>query len=140
MLNDHSLVDDGLELLTEDACWELMSRCEVGRVGVTIDVLPAIFPVNFVVIDRRILFRTAPGTKLAAATAGAIVAFEVDDYRGADRSGWSVLAVGPAEVVHDLDVTFEVLAAGLEPWADGVRTNIVRVTPGFVSGRRLVHD
>jgi hypothetical protein len=44
------------------------------------------------------------------------------------------------EVVHDLDVTFEVLAAGLEPWADGVRTNIVRVTPGFVSGRRLVHD
>jgi hypothetical protein len=34
MLNDHvlnnrALVDEGLELLTEDACWDLMSRCDV---------------------------------------------------------------------------------------------------------------
>jgi uncharacterized protein len=139
MFDDHGLVDEGLELLTDEACWDLLARCEVGRVGVTINSLPAIFPVNFAVIDGRILFRTAAGTKLAAATAGAIVAFEVDDYRGADRSGWSVLATGPAEVVHDLDVTFKVLATGLEPWADGTRANIVRLAPEFLSGRRLVH-
>lgn len=139
MLHDDLMVDEGLELLTEDACWELLSNAEVGRVGVTIGALPAIFPVNHAVIDRSIVFRTAPGTKLAAATAGAIVAFEVDDYRKADRSGWSVLAVGRAEVVHDLEDTFKVLDAGLEAWADGDRTNIVRVIPGFLSGRRLVH-
>jgi nitroimidazol reductase NimA-like FMN-containing flavoprotein (pyridoxamine 5'-phosphate oxidase superfamily) len=139
MLDDQLLVDDGLELLTEERCWELLSRAEVGRVGVTIGAVPAIFPVNYAVIDRTIVFRTAPGTKLAAATHGAVIAFEVDDYRRADRSGWSVLAVGPAQVVHDLDATIKVLAARLEPWARGTRTNIVRVTPDFLSGRRLVH-
>lgn len=139
MLDDHGLVDEGLELLTNDACWELLTRAEVGRVGVTVGALPAIFPVNYTVIDRSIVFRTAPGTKLAAATAGAIVAFEVDDFLGAERSGWSVLAVGPAQVVHDLDVTFKVLAAGLMPWADGNRANVVRIIPELLSGRRLVH-
>jgi nitroimidazol reductase NimA-like FMN-containing flavoprotein (pyridoxamine 5'-phosphate oxidase superfamily) len=138
MLDDQRLVDDGLELLTEERCWELLSRAEVGRVGVTIGAVPAIFPVNYAVIDRTIVFRTARGTKLAAATLEAVVAFEVDDYRRADRSGWSVLAVGPAQVVHDLDATIKVLAARLEPWAEGTRTNIVRVTPEFLSGRRLV--
>jgi nitroimidazol reductase NimA-like FMN-containing flavoprotein (pyridoxamine 5'-phosphate oxidase superfamily) len=138
MFDTDMLVDEGLELLTEERCWELLSGAEVGRVGVTVGALPAIFPVNHVVIDRGIVFRTAPGAKLAAATAGAIVAFEADDYRAADRSGWSVLAVGPAEVVHDLDVTFKALGTHLTPWAGGTRTSIVRVTPEFVSGRRLV--
>jgi len=35
----------------------------------------------------------------------------------------------------------EALAPGRRSrtWAEGTRTNIVRVTPGFVSGRRIVH-
>jgi uncharacterized protein len=140
MFDDQLMVDNGVELLTEDACWALLSRAEVGRVGVTVAALPAIFPVNYAVLGRAVVFRTAPGTKLAAATSGAVVAFEVDEFAGADRSGWSVLAVGRAEVVHDLDVTVKVLAAGLEPWADGTRVNVVRVAPTFISGRRLVHD
>jgi nitroimidazol reductase NimA-like FMN-containing flavoprotein (pyridoxamine 5'-phosphate oxidase superfamily) len=140
MFNDQLMVDNGVELLTEDACWALLSRAEVGRVGVTVAALPAIFPVNYAVLGRAVVFRTAPGTKLAAATSGEVVAFEVDEFAGADRSGWSVLAVGRAEVVHDLDVTVKVLEAGLEPWADGTRVNVVRVAPTFISGRRLVHD
>jgi nitroimidazol reductase NimA-like FMN-containing flavoprotein (pyridoxamine 5'-phosphate oxidase superfamily) len=96
-----------------------------------------IFPVNFAVIDGTIVFRTAPGSKLAAAARGATVAFEVDDYERADRSGWSVLAVGPAQVVHDLDVTFKVLAARLEPWAEGHRSSIVSIRPHLVTGRRI---
>jgi uncharacterized protein len=139
MRDRDALVDEGLELLTEEKCWELLASGRVGRVGVTVGALPAIFPVNYAVIDGGIVFRTAPGTKLAAATAGTVVAFEVDDLRAADRSGWSVLAVGRSQVVHDLDVTLQVLAAGLEPWAEGNRTNIVRVTPELLSGRRLVH-
>ncbi len=139
MVFDNRLVDEGLELLTDEECWALLEGADVGRVGVTIGALPAIFPVNYAVIDRRIVFRTAPGSKLTAASAGAVVAFQVDNYERADRSGWSVLAVGPAAVVHDLDVTFKVLAARLQPWAEGKRTNIVRITPGFLSGRRIVH-
>jgi uncharacterized protein len=134
------IVDEGLELLDEDEARELLGIGGVGRVGITIGALPAIFPVNYRVIDGAIVFRTSPGSKMSAAAAGAVVAFEVDDYQLADRSGWSVLAVGPAEIVHDLGVTFDVLDAGLEPLADGNRLTIVRIEPTFISGRRIVHE
>lgn len=132
------LVDEGLELLAEAKCLDLLAAHEVGRVGITIGALPAIFPVNYAVVDGDIVFRTAPGSKLAAATRNTVVAFEVDDYDSADRSGWSVLVIGRADVVHDLDVTFRVLATGPEPWAAGQRTSIVRISPDFVSGRRII--
>lgn len=134
------LVDHGLELLDEDDCWALLRSGDIGRVGLTMGAMPAIFPVNYVVVDDTIIFRTAPGAKLSAAADGTVVAFEVDDWERSDRSGWSVLAVGGSQVVHDLDVTFKVLAAHLEPFADGDRVAIVQIRPEFISGRRLVHE
>jgi nitroimidazol reductase NimA-like FMN-containing flavoprotein (pyridoxamine 5'-phosphate oxidase superfamily) len=128
-----------LELLEEDDAFRLLAHGEVGRVGVTIGALPAIFPVNYRLIDGCIVFRSSPGSKLSAAASGSVVAFEVDDYHAADRSGWSVLVVGLSEVVHDLDVTFQLLDAGLEPYVDGPRGAVVRIVPTFVSGRRIVH-
>jgi hypothetical protein len=134
------LVDNGLELLTRETAWDLLCGEEVGRVGITLGALPVILPVNFVVIDGAIVFRTAPGSKLSAAASGAVVAFEVDSHDRDRRSGWSVLVVGRSEVVHDLDVTFRALAAKLEPFADGRRPSLVRIHPELVSGRRLVHE
>jgi nitroimidazol reductase NimA-like FMN-containing flavoprotein (pyridoxamine 5'-phosphate oxidase superfamily) len=133
-------VDEGLELLTEDDARALLASGEIGRVGITIGALPAIFPVSYRVIDGAIVFRTAPGSKLSAAAEQAVVAFEVDDYQLADRSGWSVLAVGRSEVSHDLDLVFKAINAQLEPLADGRRGSLVRIEPTFISGRRIVHD
>lgn len=133
------LVADGLELLTEEDAFALLRSSDFGRVGVSIGALPAIFPVNYRMIDDAIVFRTSPGSKLTAASSGAIVAFEVDDHDPASKSGWSVLVVGRSEVVHDLDVSFAVLEAGLEPYADGRRSSIVRILPEVISGRRIVH-
>ena len=70
------IVDQGLELLSEEQCRQLLAGGEVGRVGITIGALPAIFPVNYRVIDGSIHFWTAPGSKMSAAVAGAVVAFE----------------------------------------------------------------
>jgi uncharacterized protein len=134
------IVDQGLELLTDDQARQLLAGGEVGRIGITVGALPAIFPVNYRVIDEAIVFRTARGMKLSAATEGAVVAFEVDDYQLADRSGWSVLVVGRAEVIDDPELASKVTEAGLEPFACGPRTSIVRIEPSFLSGRRLVHD
>jgi len=50
------------------------------------------------------------------------------------------LAIGRAEVIHDLAMSFKVLDARLEPFVDGSRTAIVRIEPTFLSGRRIVHD
>lgn len=133
------LVDDGLELLTEAEARQLLAGAEVGRIGISIAALPAIFPVNYRVVDGAIVFRTAPGSKLSAAAAGSVVAFEVDDYGVVDQSGWSVLAIGQAEVVDDGALRDRLSAIGLEPFAEGARGAVVRIEPTFISGRRLVH-
>ena len=137
---DEMMIDGGLELLTEDDCRQLLRGGEVGRIGITLAALPAIFPVNYRLIDDAIVFRTGPGSKMAAAAAGAVVAFEVDDYGLEDHSGWSVLVVGRAEVVEDPSITAAAERAGLQPFADGERTVFVRIEPTFVSGRRIVHS
>jgi uncharacterized protein len=133
------MIDEGLELLDEDEAMRLLASNEIGRVGLTIAALPAIFPVNYRFVDGCIMFRTAPGSKLLTAANNTVVAFEVDDYHVEDRSGWSVLVVGPSEVVRDDDVMDHALAAELEPWVEGTRASVVRIRPGIVSGRRIVH-
>jgi nitroimidazol reductase NimA-like FMN-containing flavoprotein (pyridoxamine 5'-phosphate oxidase superfamily) len=132
-------VDEGLEFVDQPEAMRLLAGGDVGRVGLTIGALPAIFPVNYRLVDGCILFRSSPGSKLSAAARGAIVAFEVDDYSAADRSGWSVLVVGPSAVVDDVDMRFTALEAGLSPYVDGPRGAVIRIDPTFVSARRIVH-
>ena len=111
----------------------------VGRVGVTIDALPAVLPVNFVVSDGGVVFRTVPGTKLDAATAGAVVAFEADAYgTGSDPGGWSVLVRGVARELTDESELARARDLPLESWAwDGGADRFVRIEPTVVTGRRL---
>jgi len=130
------LVDEGLEILGEDECWRLIEMPGVGRVGVSVGALPAIFPVNYAVRDHTIVFRTAPGTKLRAAVDHAVVAFEVDHADPLYHDGWSVQVVGVAEPVDDADD----LAAPVAPWAPGDRSNYVCIRPQMVSGRRITRE
>ena len=131
---------NGLEVLDRDECLRLLAEASLGRVGFTSGALPTVLPVSFRLDGDRVLVRARRGSRLGRALRDAVVAFEVDDYDRVDRSGWSVLVVGRSEVVHDLDVTRKVLAADLEPYADGTRTSIVRIRPVFVSGRRIVRE
>jgi uncharacterized protein len=131
------LRDDGLELLDEAECLRLLGSCPVGRVAFTMGGLPAVFPVNFALVEGDILFRTGEGSKLTAALHRAIVAFEVDAIDPTYHEGWSVLAVGRAEPVGD-PVDEELLArTPVAPWAGGDRGHLVRIRPEFLSGRRI---
>ena len=134
-----TLIDEGLELLDDDECWRLLRSALVGRVGVSVGALPAIFPVNYEVVDDTIVFCTSPGTKLAAAAREAVVAFEVDEYDAATATGWSVHAVGKAREVVDPDALAEVSRAGRGPWVQWVRSHLVQIRPVFLTGRRIVH-
>jgi nitroimidazol reductase NimA-like FMN-containing flavoprotein (pyridoxamine 5'-phosphate oxidase superfamily) len=131
------LVDEGLELLDEAEALALLGAGGIGRVGLSMAALPVIFPVNYALLEEGIVFRTGAGSKLAAAAAGSVVAFEVDAHGSEDRSGWSVLVVGHARVVDDEDLAARADARGLEPWAAGDRPHLVCVEPEFVSGRRI---
>ena len=128
---------DGLEVLPEEECRDLLSRAEVGRLAVTVAALPAIFPVNYAVLDGDVIFLTGEGTKLRAAADEAVVAFEIDEIDSATRTGWSVLVVGVAAEVHDPAVLARVATLGLLPWAPGGRSHVVRLRTELVSGRRI---
>ena len=135
-----TLEDEGLELLDEDQCRWLLASGSLGRVAVSIGALPAILPVNYCLIDGAIVFRTGEGTKLGAAVANNVVAFEVEGGLDKDyREGWSVLVVGRAEVVTDPGELSGLAGRAPRPWADGTRDHVVRVTVDFVSGRRIRH-
>src|SRR5688500_14773377 len=91
------LIDEGLELLDEAECLRLLSTSTIGRVALALGGLPAVFPVNFTMVDGNIVFRTGEGTKLSAALAKTIVGFEADAIDPTYHEGWSVLVVGRAE-------------------------------------------
>jgi hypothetical protein len=133
---DATFIDEGLELLDEAECLRLLGTVSIGRVGVTVASLPAIFPVTFTMHDGDVLFRTGDGTKLRAALRGAVVVFEADDADPVQHAGWSVQVVGVAEEVTD---TLGELIS-IEPWArDDGRHHLVRIHPELLTGRRIVN-
>jgi nitroimidazol reductase NimA-like FMN-containing flavoprotein (pyridoxamine 5'-phosphate oxidase superfamily) len=87
------------EIPPED-CLILLDLAYVGRIGVSVQALPVILPVNYVMHEGDVVFRTSSGTKLAAATAGAVVAFEVDHHDAHGTRGWSVLLQGTSRGDH----------------------------------------
>lgn len=128
----------GLTALSEQDCRVLLASSRVGRVLVSLDAMPAAFPVNFVVHGGDVVFRTAPGTKMSAAVAHTVVGFEVDEIDHARRSGWSVLAVGMSRVVDDEAEIAELDAIGLDSWWSLPFARYVRIEIQRISGRRIV--
>ena len=115
----------------------LLGRERVGRLGLSMRALPVVLPVNFAVVDGEVVFRTAEGTKLHAAAAGAIVAFEVVGYETSGGSGWSVL-VQPARVVDDPDALDRLSALCIDAWAaDAAADRFVAIATEVISGRRF---
>jgi nitroimidazol reductase NimA-like FMN-containing flavoprotein (pyridoxamine 5'-phosphate oxidase superfamily) len=131
------LIDEGLELLTEDQCGDLLASQSFGRVGVTVGGLPVIMPVNYAFVDGTVVFRSGPGTKLRAVSAGAVIAFEIDAWDSANGTGWSVLAVGRAEEIEDQGEIDDLDGRAPHPAADGLRTHYVRLRPELMTGRRI---
>ena len=126
-----------LEHLSRDECMRLMGSVPVGRIVYTRQALPAVELVNFSLADGDIVIRTDAGGKLAAATRGAVVAFEADSVDVAGHTGWSVTVVGQARAVTDSDEVRRLEQTGLTPWAPGARDHFIRVSPTIVTGRWL---
>ncbi|MDH3678792.1 MAG: pyridoxamine 5'-phosphate oxidase family protein [Acidimicrobiia bacterium] len=129
-----------LEALSEDRCWQLLSQRQYGRLAVSIQGRPDIFPVNYRVDDETIVVKTAAGLKLAAATLGAGVAFEVDAIDELHHSGWSVVVVGTAVELENLDELLEADRLLLAPWAGDGKNRYVRIHPEQITGRHLPAD
>jgi len=123
--------------LTRTECFELLADEQLGRVAVTDDRGPVVFPVNFVLDRHTVVFRTEPGTKLHAASLGARVCFEADGTDAAARTGWSVIVRGEIAEVADPAELARLRELPLRVWAPAGRDHYVRILPAVLTGRRI---
>ena len=126
-----------LQQLSRDECLRLVVQVPLGRIVYTRQALPAVELVNFTLDDGEIVIRTDSGGKLAAATRGAVVAFEADNVDVATHFGWSVTIVGYSRAVTDGADLRHLEKAGLSPWAPGKHDHFIRISPEIVNGRRI---
>jgi nitroimidazol reductase NimA-like FMN-containing flavoprotein (pyridoxamine 5'-phosphate oxidase superfamily) len=121
-------------------CLRLLDTTPIGRLVFTEHALPAVHPVNFLRHGRSIIVRTGAGSKLDAARRGDVVAFEADHIDPDSRTGWSVMVVGHASVVDDVDRLVAVLDLEHRPWVRDRGAHVVQISAERITGRRLVLD
>ena len=130
---------NGLDVLDRQECLALLDRSILGRVALSMGALPTILPINFRLIDDHIVFRTGVGSKLDAASRGAVIAFEVDSFDPMDHTGWSVVVTGIAQESPTTDWSGPILSTAVPRWAPSGSSRILFLPTDLVSGRRITH-
>lgn len=128
---------EGTEILDEDRCWDRLRSTSVGRLAVDNGGQPDIFPINYVIDDKSIVFRTKPGTKLAASVLLQRVAFEIDGYEPQLGQAWSVVVKGRARLIERMQERYDAEDLPLFPWVAFPKSEFVRVIPQEVTGRNF---
>jgi nitroimidazol reductase NimA-like FMN-containing flavoprotein (pyridoxamine 5'-phosphate oxidase superfamily) len=135
MLFDHEN-DDPVKVLNEDESWSLLDRTRYGRLVTYAAGELDVVPINVKAVDRRLLVRTTPGTKLAEVVIGGKVAFEADGVL--EEEAWSVVVKGNARILEHSSEIEAADAAGLESWLPALKNVYVEIEPTHVEGRHFV--
>jgi len=85
-----------------------------------------------------VVFRSTLGTRLDAATIGAVVAFQADGYDPSRTSGWSVMLQGIATAVPGGGAGTAVVSGPIHPWLSSEGEHpLVEVTTDHLRGWRF---
>jgi nitroimidazol reductase NimA-like FMN-containing flavoprotein (pyridoxamine 5'-phosphate oxidase superfamily) len=132
-------ITSSFEVVTERECRELLASQDVGRVAfVGEDGFPVVLPVNYLVDEDLIVFRTAPGAKTTFIPMRP-VAFEVDGFERWNRGGWSVLVQGLGHSLSDSNDPRhgELRGRTITTWAPGEHLSWLAIDVRRISGRRI---
>jgi nitroimidazol reductase NimA-like FMN-containing flavoprotein (pyridoxamine 5'-phosphate oxidase superfamily) len=124
------------EVIPRQEALRLLASVPVGRIVFTVQALPAIQPVNFVLDDEAVVIRIGEGSTLITALKNAVVAFEADEIDSAQRTGWSVTITGRAVEIGDPAERAR-LALLVVPRGSGLRNHFIRIPAEVVKARRL---
>ena len=140
MTNQAPRKDGTFQTIDAAECMTLLASTAVGRVAFDSGDGIAVYPVNHVVHDGQVYFRTSPYAAIVSALLHTgRASFEVDEVDEFLRSGWSVLVQGTAELVDPHEALVSLPSTEHpEPWAAGTRTVTVKITPHQISGRRVL--
>jgi nitroimidazol reductase NimA-like FMN-containing flavoprotein (pyridoxamine 5'-phosphate oxidase superfamily) len=138
----HWAVDHaGMRVLSEDECATMLASRQVGRLAFAADGQIEIFPVAFVLDGSAVVLRSGFGAKITAALDRIMVAFEVDRFEPASRSGWSVVVKGTCEEIEDAGTLARLETTGFDNWIEYPRHSPtyrwLRIRPYSVTGRAL---
>lgn len=129
-----SASDEPTHELHPEESWEFLRSHEFGRIAFHLLDEVHIVPINYVVDDERLLFRTSEGSKLLGLKMNADVAFEADAIE--NEIATSVVVRGEA---HELrgDAARMVEQLPLRPWVDTPKMRIIGIRVTEITGRRF---
>jgi nitroimidazol reductase NimA-like FMN-containing flavoprotein (pyridoxamine 5'-phosphate oxidase superfamily) len=126
-----------LEELDTAECRRLLVTTSVGRLGYSTNDEQRIVPMNYVLSQDHLVFRTSSENEVAQYALDRPVAFEVDEIDQFLQAGWSVLVSGTAEELPRASLRAMDVGETPEPWAAGVRSLYLRIPLAHISGRRV---
>ena len=128
---------NGIQILDESSCWEMLARDAHGRQALAPAGIPDIFSVNRLHHDNRLLFRTAEGSKPVSVAVNAKVAYEVDGYLPDTGEAGRVVVQGTARMVKSDEESARLEELPLAPRNAGPKNNFVEIVPERVSDPRF---
>src|SRR6187200_3172602 len=130
-MSEHSPVT----AIPEDTYWQMLSAEEFGRLAFHLADEVHLMPINYALdARRRIVFRTAEGSKLLGLTMNADGAFEIVHVD--DDQATSVVVRGRARQLegHEAEETDQLR---LRAWFDTLKFNTIAVEVYEITGRRF---
>ncbi|QNA91287.1 MULTISPECIES: pyridoxamine 5'-phosphate oxidase family protein [unclassified Microbacterium] len=128
-----------IRVLDEQQSYEMLSTTTVGRVGFVADGRVQIYPVNFAVSGRTLLFRTTGDGLLGSLAPDAVdVSFEVDYHDPLGATAWSVLMHGSLSRAPEDQAA--AVSARVNPWAGGDRDVALIFQIESIEGRVVRRD
>ncbi len=130
--------DAWLDELSFDECLSLLRAGQFGRIAFMANDFPAVFPVNYRLVETSgrtwVAVRTRPGNIIDRAPMH--VAFQLDGVDHFKQRGWSILVRG---TLHHVDPDAADFRERFDPhpWVLAERDAWLIVEPFAITGRRL---
>jgi hypothetical protein len=124
----------GTRDLSDAECWQFLGDTGIGHLAFrTLPVGVDIVPINYLITDRQLFFRSGPGTKLKNLMRHPHVAVQTERLQG--DSWFSVVLKGEAvRLGFDDDIERSGIL-DLAPAQPGEKFNYIQIIPDSVTGR-----
>lgn len=135
----HPTQDPRTRELDVDECWAVLADSGIGHLALRAHPVGVdIVPVNYLITDRQLFFRSAPGTKLKNLLHHPFVAVQVERLRG--DAWFSVVLKGKAIRLSSDEEIERSGILDLAPAQPGDKFNYVRIIPDAITGRTFTAE
>ena len=130
-------MDPVVETLSVDECRRRLAEGGTGQLAMTVNALPVVQPVFFVLRDDFVVIRTPEQSSLCRAVSGAVVAFGTYGFDELRQEAWNVMVQGTGQRVTKPELAEPLRALPLRSWGDRPGPDcFVRVPLERLSGTR----